>query len=401
MKHRLPYWLLLTVLFASSNFAGAQDTADCVFLHANSYQVTLQVIDRTQARRTAPANYKTSNIYAWLDSQLKMQNPRQPEGWWYPMYADNGIIGGLGEASDKGDSIVWTLTLDVFPGVYKWNPGARQSGMHALTKNLIAEEHGFPEFEVADDGTISGITTIIIDDPKQEPYNGPHVVPCTVQAEDFDDGGEGVAYHDAYETMQNGKTNVYRPEVSVEIENDDRNDGYHLGWTNAGEWVKYTIEVPTAGKYDFTFTWASPNSTSTMTLSVDDVQQKTVAIPNTGAYDRYGEFTIGEIVMTAGKHTVKVELNHGNFDKFRITASPVPIVTVKKEEGGRITVEDRTVFIKGFKQVSSLEILNIIGKKVATATAPKGDMEFRLQRGVYIVRINSDKRPVIQKIIIK
>jgi len=28
------------------------------------------------------------------------------------------------------------------------------------------------------------------------PFNGPHTVPCVIQAEDFDEGGQGVAYHD-------------------------------------------------------------------------------------------------------------------------------------------------------------------------------------------------------------
>jgi hypothetical protein len=398
MTKKLLLFIILTVGLTS---AMAQDPADCLFSRAKAYQVQLRVVDRTERKATAPSNYRTNNIYTWLDPALKVQNPRLPEGWWYPMYADANISGGLGAMETGGDSVVWTLTVDAFPGVYCWNPGARHLGLHALTQGLIAASKAYPEFEVAADGAVSGITTISIEDPKQEPFNGPHIVPCTIQAEDFDEGGEGVAYHDADATMQNGVTNTYRPDVSVEIENDGKNDGYHVGWTNTGEWLEYTIETTSSGKFDFIFTWASPNNTSTMSLYVDEVLIKSVNIPNTGAYDAYGEFSIKDVSMTAGKHVVKILLNHGNFDKFRIVASTTPVATVKHEEAGGIFVEDKTVHIKGFRNISSIEILNIIGKKVAVAIAPQSDIEFRLQRGIYIVRLNSENRPLIQKIIIK
>jgi len=58
------------------------------------------------------------------------------------------------------------------------------------------------------------------------PYNGsPATVPGTIQAENFDNGGEGVAYHDDGPTNVGG---VYR-QTGVDIE-ASAGGGYDVGW---------------------------------------------------------------------------------------------------------------------------------------------------------------------------
>src|SRR5262249_6816430 len=62
----------------------------------------------------------------------------------------------------------------------------------------------------------------------------PQPVPGIIQAEDFDGGGEGVAYHDT-DAVNNG--GQYR-NTSVDIENaSDTGGGYDVGWTAGGEWL--------------------------------------------------------------------------------------------------------------------------------------------------------------------
>src|SRR5262249_39041069 len=73
----------------------------------------------------------------------------------------------------------------------------------------------------------------------EAPFTGlPQAVPGTIQAEDFDGGGEGTAYHDS-DTSNNG--NQYRA-TAVDIENcADAGGGYNVGWTAGGEWLNYTL----------------------------------------------------------------------------------------------------------------------------------------------------------------
>ncbi|MFZ3382920.1 MAG: carbohydrate-binding protein, partial [Candidatus Methanoperedens sp.] len=82
----------------------------------------------------------------------------------------------------------------------------------------------------------------------QTPYSGTALkVPGIIQAEDFDNGGEGLAYHDT-ETVNQG--NQYRIADGVDIEKTlDIGGGYNIGWTLPGEWLEYTIYVAKNGSY--------------------------------------------------------------------------------------------------------------------------------------------------------
>jgi len=63
------------------------------------------------------------------------------------------------------------------------------------------------------------------------PYTGsPAAVPGTIQAEDFDNGGEGVGYHDSGPNNAGG---AYRS-GGVDIE-AAAGGGYDVGWVSAGE----------------------------------------------------------------------------------------------------------------------------------------------------------------------
>src|SRR5215470_18014437 len=88
------------------------------------------------------------------------------------------------------------------------------------------------------------------------PFSGtPTPVPGTIQAEDFDNGGEGVAYHDTGSTTNAG--GAYRS-TGVDIE-AAAGGGYDVGWIAAGEWLNYTVNVASAGTYTVQVKIASPN----------------------------------------------------------------------------------------------------------------------------------------------
>ena len=55
----------------------------------------------------------------------------------------------------------------------------------------------------------------------------------TIQAEDFDNGGEGVAYHDLSSINEGGE---YRPNAVDSASTLDTDGGHTLGWVGAGEW---------------------------------------------------------------------------------------------------------------------------------------------------------------------
>src|ERR1700726_1304121 len=83
----------------------------------------------------------------------------------------------------------------------------------------------------------------------------PAPVPGTVQAENYDTGGQGVAYN---VTSINGTGNSYRSD-GVDLEAcTDTGCGDDIGWTATGQWFKYTVNAATAGTYTVSIRLASP-----------------------------------------------------------------------------------------------------------------------------------------------
>jgi len=83
----------------------------------------------------------------------------------------------------------------------------------------------------------------------QGAYPGtPFVLPTRIEAEDYDTGGQGIAYNDTEPANNGGQ---YRPNEGVDIEVcADAGGGYNTGWISNGEWMEYTIFVPADGQYD-------------------------------------------------------------------------------------------------------------------------------------------------------
>ena len=119
----------------------------------------------------------------------------------------------------------------------------------------------------------------------EAPYGGTAAaVPGTVQAENYDTGGQGVAYN---VTSVNGSANAYRSD-GVDLEaTTDTGGGDDLGWTAAGQWFKYTVNVATAGTYTVGLRLASPTAV-TDGLHIDNSAgtnlSGNVNVPATGGY---------------------------------------------------------------------------------------------------------------------
>jgi hypothetical protein len=140
------------------------------------------------------------------------------------------------------------------------------------------------------------------------PYTGTAVsLPGTVQFENYDIGGADVAYHD---TTSGNSGGVYRNN-SVDLQVcSDTGGGYNLGWTKAGEWLIYSVNVTASGTYSVDVRAASNGTGGTLHIEVDGVDKTgTIAIPNTGGWQVWKTITKTGVALTAGKHTVRVVMD--------------------------------------------------------------------------------------------
>lgn len=150
---------------------------------------------------------------------------------------------------------------------------------------------------------------------------GNHAVPGVVEAEDFDFGGEGVGYHDATPTENQGGYN-YRTlaaDKGVDIENSE--GSVHTSWGSSGEWMKYTVDCKQEGLYDISLRGVNANGGGILSvhLIVDDVYVYDVTTwqgpAGNWSSSAYGFAVTPNVELTKGHHVITVYLHSdGNID---------------------------------------------------------------------------------------
>jgi peptidoglycan/xylan/chitin deacetylase (PgdA/CDA1 family) len=140
-------------------------------------------------------------------------------------------------------------------------------------------------------------------------------IPGTIQMENYDKGGEGVAYHDA-DVGNSG--NVYRQD---DVDLDALGASNHtLGWTQQGEWIEYSVQIPKSGSYAFTARVASGGDASSFHLELDGTRvTDTLRVPNTGNWTTYQDLSGTTTSLPSGLHVLRlvVDGSYCNIDQIQ------------------------------------------------------------------------------------
>ncbi len=145
----------------------------------------------------------------------------------------------------------------------------------------------------------------------QTPYGGtPHPIPGVIQAEDFDDGGEGVTYH---ATSPGNAGGVYR-QTDIDIyPTTDTSGGYDVDFLS-GEWLRYTVEVAQSGAYrvDLRMFQVIGQISGNIQLLVDGASVTgPLPIPayaHETQYPIWQGVTAEPVVLSAGRHILQVSM---------------------------------------------------------------------------------------------
>ncbi len=148
----------------------------------------------------------------------------------------------------------------------------------------------------------------------QLPYSGNAIVlPGKLEAENFDRGGEGVAFHDFEGSNISGK---YRPTEAVDI--DTTSDGsYCVSEIIKGEWLRYSVNVETAGTYSLEVRLATSETGKTFRILVDNQDMTgNIEVPNTGGLQNWQILTIPQKVasLLKGSKTIEIQTNTSGFN---------------------------------------------------------------------------------------
>ncbi|MCP5533008.1 MAG: immunoglobulin domain-containing protein [Akkermansiaceae bacterium] len=175
----------------------------------------------------------------------------------------------------------------------------------------------------------------VVPEIRNAPYPaGPHPLPGSIEAEDFDRGGPGVAYSD---TSAGNEGLAYRPDEDVDIEPNEAPEGgepagHHVTFIEPGEWLEFSVIVAEAGVFRPSVRIRAPDSGGTWLIASEETGPLgAIDIPaaEDGSEVDWETVSGPEIPLSAGVHVIRLTFTgpdpgdrSGGLDRIDWTAVP-------------------------------------------------------------------------------
>lgn len=140
------------------------------------------------------------------------------------------------------------------------------------------------------------------------PFSGtPVALPGRIEAERYDNGGEGVAYHDT--TAGNSGGSYRNDDVDIKTTSDS-SGAYNVKSVRASEWLAYTVNVAAAGSYTIGFRVASAGTGGTVHMSIDGTAVTgSIALPDTGGWTVWKTYSVAGVTLPGGTHVLRLSID--------------------------------------------------------------------------------------------
>jgi alpha-L-fucosidase len=239
----------------------------------------------------------------------------------------NGGAGGTFHINVDGVNATGSIQMPLTGGWQNWTTIsapklALGAGNHVLTLSIDSGAQGM--------GNFNYMTLTAVPGGTNTPFQGtPQAIPGTLQFENFDSGGEGIAYHDTSAANEGGQ---YRNEGVDLGAASDAGGGFFVGWTNPGEWDKYTVNVATSATYSLALRMANGGAGGSFHINVDGVNATgAVNMPGTGGWQNWATINLPSLSLSAGAHVLTLSIDSGaqgmgnfNYLTFGTTQAPPP-----------------------------------------------------------------------------
>lgn len=296
----------------------------------------------------------------------------------------------LVDASDpNGDPISLKLTIDGQDNrgssesnpPYEW--GHATSPIPDETLNLTPGDHLFEVTITDSKGASTTITKTITVVEQRSPFSGvPLAIPGVLQTENYDKGGQGVAYFDS---SPGNSGEAYRTD---QVDIDLGASGHVVGWTSSGEWLEYTIDVAKSASYDFKFNTSSLNGGGSLDVLIDGNElMSEISIPQTGDWDSYSEF-IEFADLAAGEHILRVDIVQSGFniDQIEITESSVTGFKSSMNDGLSVYPNPSSSGQFHVNQAARWNVMNAVGVIVKSGDGELVDLSEN-EKGLYFLQV--------------
>jgi len=235
----------------------------------------------------------------------------------------------------------------------------------------------------------------------QAPFNfEPQIIPGIIEAEYYDYGAEGDAYHD---TDINNRGGRFR-EDGVDLSGiDDPATDFMIGWTQVGEWLEYTVDVEESSVYEIIYHISSRPGNGKMHIEVGGNSYGDLEIiESTGEWniieDRY---SLVNIPLEEGVQVLRFVIEEPGFNLGGITFRPAEITGTNDLISDENTldiypnpVEDYLTIDNEFSE--DWIIYNSLGEKMATGSENSINLS-DYTSGIYTLRIGGKAVQIIKK----
>lgn len=212
------------------------------------------------------------------------------------------------------------LNMNLVDDFYKAEIPANNDNLKIFYQIKVANINGeiseslIHKYEICDDGSC---LTCPFKLTEAAFNNKPAAIPGIVEAENYNDGCNGISYFDNDDDNVGG---AYRND-GVDISNCS-DGGYNVGWVKSGEWLKYTVEVSENGTYSFNFRTASHGHNSTIHVEVNNNDiSGPIELPSTGSWENWITVNSKELQLSKGIQDIRIVVDEGefNFNYFEVT----------------------------------------------------------------------------------
>jgi len=233
-------------------------------------------------------------------------------------------------------------------------------------------------------------------------------VPGTIEAEDFNTGGKGIAYWD--NTPGNGSLE-YRRNDDVDIAKYRPKNMYYVSDMSPGEYINYTFEVLNDDIYSVNFDIATPVAGQIQKFYLEFDYIKST---NPKKYDvtytpllTLGKVTVPNIALTKGMHTMRfIPLGNMNFDRFTFNGTTSAVENVEISYAAIYPNPSANGFftVKNMQTNALATVSDISGKVILKKTLNWQDNLLDLSqfaRGIYFLRLQTNDKTYTNKLINK
>ena len=268
---------------------------------SGSYKVVMYTGNKDGERQAESKALSGSKVYLRIDFDLPIDR-----GTAYFYYSTDGSTW-----TKIGSDVKLNYDLHMFVGV-RW-------GLFNFATKTAGGYADFDWFKVGTDYKDEIYLNSLQDTTPPTPYGDVAAkIPGKIEAENYDVGRSGKAYYDNDGDNQ-GK--AYREESVdiVKIDEDDDSKGYAIGYTNEGEWLRYTVNVAETGAYEVKANLATPSEKAGVKLYIDGkaVTDEIIAKQNEeNDWSTYSVVSAKTKEIEKGEHALKVEIvgNNVNVD---------------------------------------------------------------------------------------